>query len=395
MNRDRHLFALSILKGNSYDRELIAGVARFAAENKDVGFELVDIDLLLKSTRRDSFSGVICRLSSDEQSARLKRTGLLVVDLLYEHPRSHVSAVIPDDAGIGRLAAEHFLEQRFTNFAFFGYEGIAYSERRRDGFCERLRNGGFAPVVFEAKSRKCALPEFDRIPGYDLNRATDIRQLGRQLSRLPKPCAVFCCHDPRAVAVIRACSEIGIDVPKDIAVLGTDDDPVCCIFTSPNISSIDPSARQIGYEAANLISSLSEEDDRSSETVKTIPPKGIVLRDSSATYPISPRWLSDALVFIQRNALKGISAIDVFTELKLSHTLVQQAFRQKLGSSVQKEIVRVRMNHAEKMLLDPSISISTIAQACGFASMHYFSQAFTAAHGCSPSGWRSAQASHR
>ena len=58
-----------------------------------------------------------------------------------------------------------------------------------------------------------------------------------------------------------------------------------------------------------------------------VPPRGIVERASTNTYPHAPAWFADALAFIRENVRRGISASDVFRHVGFSRTLVERAFR--------------------------------------------------------------------
>ena len=52
-------------------------------------------------------------------------------------------AIITDSAAIGYMAAEHFLDRGFQNFAYCGLEEFLWSRRRAEHFAQRLTAGGF------------------------------------------------------------------------------------------------------------------------------------------------------------------------------------------------------------------------------------------------------------
>ena len=125
--------------------------------------------------------------------------------------------------------------------------------------------------------------------------------------------------------------------------------------------------------------------------VRQVPPKGVVVRTSTETYPVDPPWLSDALVFIRRHVADRLSASDIYARTGLSHTVVDMTFRNRLGHSVQKEIAAARLEKAKHMLASGNASVAEIANASGFASTEYFIRAFNAASGQSPSKWRASR----
>lgn len=60
------------------------------------------------------------------------------------------------------------------------------------------------------------------------------------LTTLPKPAAVMAAYDVRASEVISLCNNLNIDIPKQISVLGVDNDEILCNISTPTLSSISP-----------------------------------------------------------------------------------------------------------------------------------------------------------
>lgn len=386
-------FALAITKDNTPDRDFINGVAAFSEDQPQAQFQIITPDKLEREIRRGYFDGIICRATDERLTQLITQKNLPAIDILNSSFKSNIPRIVSDNQAIGRMAADHFLERRFKNFAFFGYRDVNYSIERRNGFLAKLRQSGYDALVCETSPNSWRKYGHVTLPGYTLRTSSDEHRLIRILLSAPRPLAAFCCHDPRAVCVLEACKSAGMAIPKDIAILGVDNDSVHCNFSSPKLSSIDPNARAIGYEAARRLYELHNHPN-DSELMQPvhIAPLGVVVRESSEIYPIEPMWLSDALVFIKNNAASGISATDVFDFLGLSHTHVQSAFRKTLHTSVQREIINERMSIACRLLQTTDLSVSAIASRAGFASPRYFCQAFTGQYRLSPSAWRD---SHR
>ena len=206
----------------------------------------------------------------------------------------------------------------------------------------------------------------------------------RWLQSLPKPVAVFCANDLRGQQVIFACAEAGIAVPAEVAVLGLDNDTLVCNFVTPTLSSIDPDAAALGLSAARALA-LGLDGLRTPPRQALVPPRELVTRGSTETFPVDPPWLSDALVFIRRNINRRLSATDVYAAVHRSHTRVDAAFRERLGTTVQAEIRRVALDEARRLLATTGLSVADVARRAGFASPQYFCNVFTAAFGQPPS----------
>ena len=83
-----------------------------------------------------------------------------------------------------------------------------------------------------------------------------------------------------------------------------------------------------------------------------------------------------------------LTAADVFSHVGRSHTLVSQAFKEKLGTTVQKEIQRSRLIEAKRLVTSTDLPFTDIARRAGFGSLQYFCTSFTAAFGNPPTRFR-------
>jgi len=175
-----------------------------------------------------------------------------------------------------------------------------------------------------------------------------------------------------------------------VAVMGVDDDQILCGFSSPMLSSIDPDAFGIGRSAAKTLSTMISDPRAKRDVCVLMPPKALTTRASTQTYPVEPPWLSDALVFIGKNFAKGINADSVFQHLGRSHTSVDKVFKEVLKTTVHKEIVRVRIGTAARLLRTTEYSVTLIAGLAGFASPQHFSYAFRKTYHLTPESYRNA-----
>ena len=378
---------LYIERQRAWGRCVCEGIAAYAQDHPDWTLHMLEVGDLAKPKAMRSFDGFIARIPDARTAARFQSTRKPVADMTNEGVKADnfIAGVQHDNLAIGQIAARHFLEHRFTNFAFCGYEGIRFSCERRDSYRRCLRLNRYPCAVYESAYDNDARATLsDRIEA-----GKDAVALGRWLLTLPRPCAVFCVNDIRCYQVVKACRSACLQVPKDIALLGVDNDTLVCNFVSPMLSSIDPDAFQVGRATAERIDrcldgALVPPDGR----MPRVSPRELVVRASSQTFPVSPDWLSDALVFIRRNYHRHLTASAVYAYLNRSHTRIDAAFRAQLGTTVQQEIRRVSLAEAERLLRLTELSVAEIANRAGFASQQYFCNVFTSANGLSPSLWR-------
>ena len=376
-----------IERQRAYGRRLCEGIVRFAKERGDWSLRIIEFGELAAKLRKGRYDGIIARVMNDRIADALLRVGCPVVDVFCEKPMPSFGATDQDADAVGQMAAQHFIEHKFTQFAFCGYDGRTYSDMRFRAFERTLGQNHFKCLRY--KTPASALKDFDEsvVMRERFEMPSDEKRLARWAAGLPKPIGVFCAHDMRAWQLCETCRERGIKVPDEVAILGVDDDELVCHFTSPALSSINQNAVGIGYAAAQTMQQMMSSPGTVPPQAKIKPVK-LVERESTATYPLEPRWLSDALVFIRSHISAQISAQDVYAHVGKSHTLVDRAFSKSLGVSVQREILRTRLSEAKRLIVSTEMPIRMVAEKCGYSSLQYFSASFVRAFGANPTSVR-------
>lgn len=378
-----------IERQRAYGRSICLGISRFAQEHEDWSLKMLEWSDADNPRRLQDYDGFIVRILNERIARTFASTGKPVVDVFHEREWPGISSVDQHARLVGQMAARHFIEHKFTNFAFCGFNGRSYSDKRRDAFTRCLKLNHFTCSVYN--SPPSALSDFDNavIRQERLSFGADNRRMAKWVKALPKPIAVFCSHDLRAYQLMEICRKGGIRIPDEVAVLGVDNDELVCNFVTPTLSSIDLDGDLVGYTAASTLSERLDDPDSSPRHHK-IKPKRLICRQSTQTYPLEPFWLSDALVFIRGNVTHHLTAADVFAHVGRSHTLVSQVFKKKLGTTVQKEIQRTRLVEAKRLVTTTTLPLTEIARRAGFASLQYFCTTFTAAFGNPPTKFRTA-----
>ena len=373
----------------AYGRRFCEGAASFACECPGISLGMLEWRDLNDARNLSAYDAFIVRILDDRMEQSLRRTRKPVVDVFYGKRREGFGVADLDNVAIGNLAAEHFISRGFRDFAYCGYNGINFSDVRRITFVGAIEKAGHTCHLFNA--RESDIEDFSEnvVRGERYApQAREARAMRVWLRKLPKPIAVFCSHDLRAHQVLTLCREEGIAVPHEVAILGVDDDAILCGFTTPTLSSIDPNGFETGREAVRIAHEMLRNPELRRDPPQFFTkPLRLIVRESTEVYPVDPPWLSDALVFIGRNAAKGITAADVFAHVGLSHTTVGSTFRMKLGKSVQDVIANTRIEESCR-LLESGLSVTDVAQKSGFSSVQYFCRAFAATYGMSPAAWQ-------
>lgn len=379
-----------IERERAWGRLLCEGIAGFAQTRGDWALTMLEREDLRKGAYLRNFDGFIARVSDAKTAAAFAAAKRPVADVSCEQQETSLfaRAIAQNNLAVGQLAARHFIEHHFANYAFCGYDAKRFSNERRDAYVRCLKLNHFDCAVY-ASPAKASRSFDDSVSRHErLGDGADAADLRAWLKRLPKPVAVFCANDLRSYQLLQACRACKIDVPHEVAILGVDNDSLVCNFTTPTLSSIDPNALELGRSAADCLAQILDGPAGRRPTLRKIRPSELVVRASSETYPLDPPWLSDALVFIRRNVVRHLTAADVYSHLQLSHTRVNACFREKLGTTVQREIRAAQLAEAKRLLKNTSLPLAEIAKRAGFATPQYFCNVFTDAFGRAPSKFR-------
>ena len=382
--------ALQIEKNRAHGRALLEGIADYALEQTDWRLELVDPEILQDVSSVRKFDGLIVRVMDDATADVLRKSRRPVVDTYGRRDDNPLPSIRLDDAAIAEVALKCFAEHHYHAFAYCGFPGVRFSDARGKAFKVLAERHGASVSLYGGKG-----PVTDKFFRDEKTDVPDAVALASWLKSLPKPIALFCCNDLRAVQVMKICSDLGLNVPKDIAVLGVDNDILLCTFTNPSLSSVLTDPFSIGRRAAEMLDEQIRTRDRSGKGVvakRCAPclwaPKKVVERMSTDAYPFKTPWLGDAVRYIRRNFAKGVTAKDVDTFIGFSHPKVNQVFNEELGHTVKKEILLQRTRAACSLLRETNCTISEIAMRCGYQRVQYFVSSFSEEFKMTPEAWR-------
>jgi len=288
-------------------------------------------------------------------------------------------AIITESQAIGCMAAEHFLDRGFQHFAYCGLDEFPWSRGRGQHFAQRLAQAGFEVNLYRQPASTG-----HRAVRNDRN---DQNVIAEWLRTLPKPVAVMCCNDDRALQVIEACKQVDYEVPNRVAVLGVDNDVLVCDLADPPISSIALNTEGAGYEAARLLERLMKGEPMAGQAIG-VSPTHIVTRMSTDVLAVSDPDVSAALQFIRRNPNRLIQVNDVVEATNVSRRVLEKRFKAILRRSVHQEIRRVRVGHIVQLLIGTDMSITEIATHGGFDGVEHIARYFRKETGMSLRDYR-------
>ena len=375
--------ALILNMSKPYDRKVIRGISSWIRERRDWNLYVED-DLLANIPDLSSWDGdgVIADFDDPRVIDAMQGVEIPIVGLGggFRGKQLDVPTVYydTDNEGIAQMAADHFLERGFTQFAYCGFprtEINRWSHERGDCFEEILAQKGYGCATYAGR--------------HSSPRQWEALQSGMRkwVASLETPVAVFAANDARARHVMVAARELGLRVPEDVAILGVDNDETICELATPPLSSVVQGTDRLGYEAAKILDRLMDGETPEANHF-VIPPVGIVTRHSSDVTAIQDPVVATALAFIKDHACNHIQVEDVVNAAKCSRSALEKKFRAALDRSVHAEIQRIQIRRIEELLLGTTAPLKEIAPHAGFSSVQYMSTVFRAATGVTPGQFR-------
>ena len=287
--------------------------------------------------------------------------------------KKNLVLIAGDCEKVGREAARHFLSQGlYRSYAFVpDLAGHTWSRLRGEAFIAEMNRNGFKTAVYRTRGK-----------GYDLPK------LRKWIEKLPHPVGIFAALDDRAVQVLEACRDAGLDVPHQAAVIGVDNDEMICPHTTPPLTSIQPDHTRIGELAAEKLQGMLDGRRLARPERIMVGVKRIEVRESTSPVTQSGRLVQRALAYINAHYSEPIRPSDVVRELRCSRRLADLRFSELQGESIGKAILHTRLDAVRRMLTATNDTVENIAAACGFRKVDRMRAAFKARYGASPSEFR-------
>lgn len=96
----------------------------------------------------------------------------------------------------------------------------------------------------------------------------------------------------------------------------------------------------------------------------------------------------EAINYMNGNLSRRINMDELASRVYLSHSGLIWKFRQEIGTTPSKYLIHLRLRYAKHLLLSSNDSIAQISERCGYSGSFYFTKAFHAYTGMSPTEFR-------
>jgi DNA-binding LacI/PurR family transcriptional regulator len=214
-------------------------------------------------------------------------------------------------------------------------------------------------------------------------------ELEKFLVDLPKPAALWCVHDEMAALVWRKASELGIDVPGQIALVGFGDHP-CAVHGTPGITTIRIPGSRLGHEAARHLHRQLLGLEKMTTSLVTIPQLADDVIERLSTGGSNPinRGIQRAWRLLEDYPEEGLTVEHLIEESRISRVGFYKQFEKAFNISPGKAIRNSRTKKAREYLLSTDLPIYLVGRRCGFSGEGEFSNFFKRETGKTPKEWR-------
>ena len=336
---------------DSWSERVLAGITGFAHDQPSWFLDI----------RRDDrpfnpVDGIDAVIACDVDPATLesyRKAGLPIVQITSRREHAaDIPTVLIDEPRCGELAASHFIDRQYANFA---YLGEATQQRGGDPLLE-----GYLRIIGDT-GRPCerlALPT-------DQPAKQSIATVCSWLRQLPKPVAVLGHDAVHAQILVEACRRLRIRIPEAVGILSGDDDVLAGSITTVGVSGIDRGYTAAGREAGRILDEMICGLQTTPGTVLT-QPTGVMERESTDTVAVEDAEVAWAIRYIREHIHEPIQVTDVVSAVGMSRRALEKRFLQSLGRTPGQEIRRWRLKKVQKLLVETNLPIQDIATAAGF-----------------------------
>lgn len=215
----------------------------------------------------ESADGVILPpiLGDEKTTARLSGLPLPVVCLDRRLGRLAVDTVVVDNRQGALDATAHLIALGHCRIALLdGPASLSSFRERREGYLAALQQHG--------------LPVDERLIATGQPRQEEGRRMAQELLAVdPAPTAVFAASNLITLGALEAIRDRGLDVPRQVAVVGFDDAPWAGLLACP-LTTVSQPSYEMGRRAAQLMFDRLDEPARSPTLVVLAP--SLVVRSS-------------------------------------------------------------------------------------------------------------------
>jgi LacI family transcriptional regulator len=290
-----------------------------------------------------------------------------------------IPTVSPDPVAIGRMTAEHLIEQGLRSFLIVGSTVHISTKRRTEAFADVIRQKLEHGTL---KIFNVPQDEFFWDTGSVLG-----RRFVRLLKNTPMPVGVMASSDEAAVSCLECLQDAGIRCPMDMAIVGSSNDPVYTKIITP-LSSVAIDFEKAGAIAVNMVQQMLSAKASGKHITNRYLPAELIVRKSSQIRLMADERIAKAVDILQARYTEDLRLPELAAECGMSRASFCSKFTEAVGESPIRYLINYRLGKALHLLAETNLSVGQIIEKAGFNEQPYFTRAFRQRYKMTPTQYR-------
>lgn len=312
----------------------------------------------------------------------IKSAAVPIIDLFDAEGEINLPKVLTDERAIGRVGADHLMNQGIEHLAYFKADESRETLTRARGFEEQVKSLGRNLHRFDLAAAGLSV----------LDRSADrerVPWLADQLLRVPRPLGVMIQNDTLYWHIIEACALASLHIPSDVAVISVGNIESLCELSEPTLTSVNPNHYRLGYEAAGLLDQLMNGASAPNSPL-CVPPGHVEIRESTDIYAVHDETLRAVLQFMRENYQDPLLSVqDIVKASGKSRRHLYSIFEHDWQRPIADTLAELRVQEAKRLLATTHLKLHAVAVQSGFSSESKMSRAFSKYVGITPGNFRS------
>ena len=201
--------------------------------------EVANVEALLRTRVDGIIASIALETKRFDHFEKIKEKGIPLI--LFDRVREHlqVSTVEIDDFQGGYLATQHLVDQGCKRIAHLaGAQNLNIYRNRFNGYRQALIDNGLSL-------------EPELVVESNLNLEAGRKSTSKLLNLQMPPDGIFSASDFAAIGAIQVLKEQGLEIPKEVAIVGFSNEPFTD-FVTPSLTSVEQFSKDIGRTSAQL-----------------------------------------------------------------------------------------------------------------------------------------------
>lgn len=264
------LFFSSITVGTSgsFFQEIVSGISEETHHNYNLVINAIDRYENYSEISKNNYNGIILVSQSRKDDTFIReiiKKGIPIVVINRDVRDIKVINILSDDETGVYDGVSYLIRRGHKQIGFIqGRETFESSKLRKQGYIRALHDH-----TIESSESFVVAGEYTMAGGY--------KAMGKLLQLKSYPTAVFCANDDMAFGAVKAIKEVGLEIPKDIAIMGFDDS-LFAQYMTPPLTTIKRPIDEISRVGIKLLFQVMEGQDIKIE--KIYKPSTLVNRQS-------------------------------------------------------------------------------------------------------------------